>query len=142
MMNFEYYLKEGEVKKASKDVELAKSLLESMKSRARFVLSLEIRKESSKIIFENIYEAIREGIDALMALSGYKSYSHAASIAFLERFKEFPESDRAELDKYRKKRNGSKYYGKGIEIYETEKIVFFYKMISPKIEKLAKDPIK
>ena len=139
MMNFEHYVTEGEVKKSSKDIELARSLLESMKARAKFVLSLEIKEESSKIIFENLYESIRESIDALMALSGYKSYSHAASIAFLGKFREFSELEVLELDKYRRKRNGSKYYGKGIEAGETREISTFYSKIIPKIEKIAEN---
>jgi len=131
MKDFEYYLNEGSVKKQTKDKEFAISLKKDAVKRAEKVLSLEL-KEFSKIIFENIYEAIREMLDAILALEGYKSYSHEASIAYLNKFK-VEDSAILELDDFRYKRNSSKYYGKEINEEEAKEIVKFYKKYSGRI---------
>lgn len=48
--------------------------------------AVQITNDNSFSIIENCYEAIREMIDALMALKGFKSYSHEANVEFLRKF--------------------------------------------------------
>ena len=85
MRPFDFYLELNEVKRVSKDPELAKSLIRDMNERIAKSLKLNV-KEFAKIVFENLYDALREFSDALLALDGYKSYSHQASIAGLEEY--------------------------------------------------------
>ncbi|MBS3132079.1 hypothetical protein J4212_06610 [Candidatus Woesearchaeota archaeon] len=80
MNDFSFYLQEGKVKRQSPDRELASSLLADAKGRMAMISKLDT-KVFAKIIFENVYDAIREILDALLAADGYKSYSHEASIA-------------------------------------------------------------
>jgi hypothetical protein len=127
MMPFEYFLEKEEVKKCSADTELAKSLIKDMQDRVKKSLMLDA-KLFSKIIFENIYDGIRDFCDALLALAGFKSYSHQASIAYLIKEK-FDVSVVEELDQLRYKRNGSKYYGKPISAEDAEQIKSFYSRI-------------
>ena len=134
MKDFDYYIKEGSVKRQSVDVELAKSLKDDAMLRAEKVVKLPV-KEFSKIIFENVYDALRELLDAVLALEGYKSYSHEASIAYLKKFG-VEDSLLAELDSFRYKRNSSKYYGKSLSGEDAEAIMYFYDKQSVKIIKI------
>jgi hypothetical protein len=122
---------------ASVDNELAKSLLIDMNERIEKSMKLDI-KEFAKIIFENIYDALRDFCDALLAIKGDKSYSHQASISFLRK-KGFGESIINELDLFRYKRNGSKYYVKPITPEDAEEIKDFYKKNKDKFNKYIKD---
>jgi hypothetical protein len=108
LLSFEEYISKGLVKKRRKNRRLAKSLLASALDRMNFAKS--ILKDKPKYALELAYEAVIELIDALLALEGFKSWSHEANIAFLRKigFKEF-EVRRVNLS--RKKRHSSKYYG-------------------------------
>ena len=85
MKPFEYYLNGTDVKKITPDEELAKSLIKDMHERIDKISKLDI-KIFSKIIFENMYDALRDFCDAVLAIDGYKSYSHKASIAYLVKY--------------------------------------------------------
>ena len=127
MKDFDYYMKKGEVRKTTKDISLAESLVKRLKENADYILTLESTEKSAPIIFRNLYDCLREAVDAILALEGYKSYSHQASIIFLKNFKDFSEEDLQKLDNFRKKRNNSLYYGKPIILDETKEIIEFYK---------------
>ena len=132
MMQFEYFLKTKEVKRCSPDLELAKSLIKDMKERIEKSLLLD-SKIFAKFIFENIYDGLRDFCDALLALSGFKSYSHQASISFLSK-EGFDMTLIEEFDQYRYKRNGSKYYGQIITSVDSEEIKKFYTRIKSRID--------
>lgn len=124
MYDFNFYLSEGKVKKQKVDFELAKSLINDSINRAEKVMKLD-KDIFSKIIFESIYDSLRGILDALLAVNGYKSYSHEASIAFLKKF-DIEDSLVNELDMFRYKRNSSKYYGRDILKQDTTEIIEFY----------------
>jgi len=139
MKNFEYYLKEGKVKKASPDIELAKALIKDADSRRLKIKALDT-KEFSKIIFENIYDALRNLIDSILAIDGYKSYSHEASISYLKKYS-FEDYTLEKIDNFRFQRNGSKYYGKDLEVDVVSDILIFYDLISPRLKKILEDKL-
>jgi|SRR3989338_4617945 len=139
MNEFELYLKEGKAKRQTPDFELAASLINDSKARIEKIKKLEL-KEFSKIIFENAYDAIRDILDALLAADGYKSYSHEASIAYLEKYA-FEDSTLQELDDFRYQRNSSKYYGKDVSEEDASDIMGFYQKYSEKIISIAKERI-
>mgnify|MGYP001157325943 CR=1 FL=1 len=134
MNDFEFYLNEGKVKKQAPDKELAKSLVNDANERVGKVSKLDV-KMFPKIAFENVYDALREILDALLTVSGYKSYSHEASIAYLKKYK-IEDSVITELDNFRYKRNSSKYYGKGISEQDAVEIINFYKNHSGKLKSI------
>lgn len=136
MLPFEYFVENEEVKKCSKDFELAKSLIKDMEERIEKCLMLDI-KIFSKFIFENMYDALRDFCDALLALNGFKSYSHQASISYLTK-EGFDFSVIEEFDQFRYKRNGSKYYGQAIPEESARQIKEFYLRIKEKINKILK----
>ena len=134
MKPFSYFLENGDVKKVSVDLSLAKSLAKDMLERAEKVLMLDITL-FSKIVFENIYDSLRDFADAVLAGDGYKSYSHQASFAYLAKYG-FEEAILDSLDRFRYKRNGSKYYGSSISVEEAKEIVEFYNRHKAKMEEV------
>jgi len=124
MNDFQIFVKERKVKKISPDTELARSLLNNVGEREKIVLKLSV-SEFHLIVFENLYDCLRELLDAMLALDGYKSYSHEAVIVYLRNFN-FPESDIFDLNRFRIKRNNSKYYGKSPSVDDAEEIKKFY----------------
>jgi hypothetical protein len=131
MKDFEYYLDANDVKRCSLDRQLAVSLVKDMKERIDQASKLDIN-EFPKMIFENFYDALRDFCDALLALAGYKSYSHEASIVYLSK-EGFDIAFISELDGYRYKRNGSKYYGLKITANDANLIIKFYNKNKAKI---------
>ena len=140
MNDFDFYLKEGKVKKQKPDLELAKSLLNDANDRFAKMTQLNV-ENFSKIIFENIYDAIRAVLDALLAANGYKSYSHEASIIYLQKY-EVGYSILTELDDFRYKKNSSKYYGKEISSEDALAIISFYNNYSELLIKIVKNKVK
>ncbi len=140
MKEFEYYLKKGVVKKVSKDINLAKSLLKDIEIRMKQINKLN-KKDFAKIIYENIYDSIRDFCDSLLALEGYKSYSHQASIIFLKKYG----VDNAlitKIDIARNLRNESKYYGEEIKKTDVKTIQEIYNKLQNKINEVKKSLIK
>ena len=109
MKEFDFYLQKGDVKKIIIDRNLAESLKKSAVQRLDAASSLPKNEKMCKIIFENSYEATREAADAIMAVNGYKSYSHEATIAFLSKEKILEENSINILDSMRRKRNRMKF---------------------------------
>lgn len=140
MDDFEIYIKDEKVKKQASDTELAKSLISDAKQRIEKINQLDI-KSFSKIIFENVYDALRSILDAILAVDGYKSYSHEASIVYLKKYK-IEDSVLKEFDDFRYKRNASKYYGKSVSAEDALDIINFYKNYSGKFIGIVKRKIK
>ncbi len=137
MMPFEYFVEKKDVKKTFKDFELAKSLVKDMQDRINKSLMLNINT-FSKMIFENIYDALQDFCNAFLAIAGFKSYSHQASISYLSKLG-FDASVEEEFDQLRYKRNSSKYYGQKISPEDAKQIRDFYFKIKSKISKLLKE---
>lgn len=131
MKEFDFYLQKGDVKKTIIDRNLAESLKKSAVQRLDAASSLPINEKMCKIIFENSYEATREAADAVLAVNGYKSYSHEATIAFLSKEKILEENSINILDSMRRKRNRMKYYGRKSSPEEAKEALEFAKKILP-----------
>jgi|SRR3972149_7447852 len=136
MKKFEDYIKSGEVRIQEKNKILASALIKSAEKNIRFVGKLEINDENAEHIASDVYDIIREHIEAKLSLEGYKSYSHEATLHFLARFKEFTEPEIEFLDNLRRTRNGIKYYGKQLNSEEAKIILSFLDRILPKLKKL------
>lgn len=137
MKPFEYYLNSKDVRKIGKNIVLAKSLINDIKIRLKENWN-ENEQEKPKTIFENIYDALRDFCDALLAKDGFKSYSHEASISYLSKYN-FSVAEISELDRFRFIRNGSKYYGRLINLEDVKNIKEFYLKIKDKINKIRKE---
>lgn len=139
MSEFEDFIKSGEVKRKEKNDILADVLINSSKKGESHAKKQEMTEENAEYIVADVYDTIRELIEAKLALDGYKSYSHEATVLFLKKFKEFNESEIGFLDNLRKIRNGIKYYGKESDAEEAKKALEFLDLMLPKLKKLFKD---
>ncbi|MBI2449723.1 hypothetical protein HYV49_05500 [Candidatus Pacearchaeota archaeon] len=139
MREFEDFIENGDVRLQEKNKILASALVKSSEKGLRFVRKLEINEENSEHIVADIYDITRELIEAKLALDGYKSYSHEATILFLKKFKQFNESEINFMDNLRKTRNSIKYYGKEASPEDAEKTLKFMNSILPKLNKLIEN---
>lgn len=133
MRPFEDFL-DKDVKKTIIDRNIAKSLLEQGIRRLNYADNEEINEDNRDFILEQYYEAMRTLADAILALNGYKSYSHEASIAFLTKDKNFSPMLLENFDRIRRLRHGIRYYGKRVSIADTKDARELAKIITPKLK--------
>jgi len=139
MEDFESYLKKNIVRKVFADKQRAKKLVKDGFGRIKDLELLDIEK-LPKLVFENIYDAIRDFLYAILLNDGYNTKSHEAPIAYLLT-KGFDVYIVNKLDKFRYKRNSSKYYGEEVSIEEAKNIKEFYTDIKYKLNEIL-DKIK
>lgn len=138
MRTFEEFIRTNDVRHASRDLPLAQALIKDAEKRVEIVLSANLLERSTVISFEQIYEALRECAEAILALEGYKSYSHVATIAFLQKCAEFSVSDIQKLDRAREKRNLSRYYAKEPTKEEVQEVMMLYHELKPRFDAVTK----
>ena len=131
---FEYFIIKGEVKKQKPDINLSKATLKESIERLEFSKSL-LTKAKVKYVLENAYESMREASDSLLYIDGFKSFSHEASIVYLIK-KGFSENDIIEFDRFRKIRNGIKYYGGDCEESDAQLAINLAEKIVQKIKNI------
>ena len=119
--DFEFFLKKGEVKRQSPNKNLSSSTFKESLERIEFAKQL-LHKAKPKYVLENAYEAMREAADSALYLKGFKSFSHEASIVYLIK-ENFSEKEIMEFDRFRKIRNGIKYYGKDCDLMDAEQAI-------------------
>lgn len=137
-MKFENFIDEGQARRATKDILLAKSLLNTAKKDIKFLEDLKISEDSSRKIMTNYYDVLRSILEAISAIEGYKIYSHEAFTYFLKEKGEDVIS--IKFDRFRKIRNGINYYGKDISAVETrENVEEIKKIIRVLIDKYLKE---
>jgi len=133
---FNFYIESRKVVKQKPENNVAISLLKKAKERFGYIETQEIKDGNSFIIFENLYESLREATQSLLAIEGYKPYSHEAIIAFLKERVEGITEDQIELfNDARIKRHDSLYYGKEISKEKTMDLLNLTKLLLPVIEK-------
>ena len=131
MKSFAEFVASGDVRRGMRDVALARALVALSEKRMQRVPDLVLDESSAFLTYELVYDALRELIDALLALEGYKSYSHVASISYLQKFSELSPSAIAKIDNAREKRNLTKYYAKPVTLAETKDLLALHKMLKP-----------
>lgn len=125
MKKVEDYLKEGRIKKVSKNLGKARSLLERSRKRMESLEEREVGESHAFQALENAYESIRESIESLMAFEGYKSRDHVATIAWAAENLELSESEVNKLHKFRKLRNASRYEAEKITQKQARETIEF-----------------
>ena len=131
---FEYFIRKGDVKIQKPDTNLSKAAFKESMERLEFSKNIS-KLKISKYILENAYESMREAADSLLYLDGFKSFSHEASIVYLIK-KGFNESDIMELDRFRKIRNGIKYYGENCDDSDAQLALELAEKIIHKVKNL------
>ena len=140
-MEFEDFVKEGVVKRSSRNPALVNALLKSSAKSIKNIERTNIDELNAESVTAETYDIMRELIEVKLNIEGFKSYSHEATILFLKKFKEFNEGEIIFLDNLRKVRNGIKYYGKEVYPDDAEKARNFLMDILPKLKKLVKNEI-
>lgn len=136
MKEFEFFVKKGEVKSQAIDENLSDACIKESNERLELIKNF-LQKAQPKYMLENAYEAMREAADSILYLDGYKSYSHEASIVYLLN-KGFDMSEIIEFDRFRKIRNGIKYYGKNCDLNDAQDALKLADKIISRINKLLK----
>ena len=100
-----------EVSVVSPNEEIARSLLQMC--RARLEIAKGMPRKYPALIAEVYYEIMKEQITALLALHGFKSYSHKCLVSFLGEFyaDEISSAELALIDRLRIIRNDVGYRG-------------------------------
>lgn len=136
MLEFEYFLKTGDVKLRHVDTILVDALILDSDDRYRFLKTIALNDDNSRYIVENAYDVMRTLIEAKLALFGYKSYSHEATILFLKKFPQFKDSEILLLDNLRKIRHGIKYSARNTTVRDAEEVLRFTEEMKKKIEEI------
>jgi hypothetical protein len=120
-MSFEEFIKKGLVKKTSRDIALIKSLILFSERDHNFLKTLPIDEISARTVMTGYYDILRNILEAMSSLEGYKVYSHEAFTEFLKLKNEGIIAQK--FDRFRKIRNGINYYAKTISPEETKENV-------------------
>lgn len=131
MKDFDFFLTTNAVKKQHPDLHLAQATARESLDRLEMAKSI-LHSQKPKYALENAYEAMRELIDAILFLQGYKSYSHEASVAYLINLG-FSEGETGQVDRLRKRRNSIKYYGEDASLKEAKEAVATAEMMITKL---------
>ncbi|HIG98580.1 TPA: HEPN domain-containing protein [Candidatus Woesearchaeota archaeon] len=135
---FNFFVSKGEVKKQSPDNNLALATFRNGEERLSLAKNLQ-QMAKAKYVLENAYESMREAADSILFKEGFKSFSHEASIVYLLK-KGFSESDLAEFDRFRKIRNGIKYYGGDCDKPDAEAAIKLSEKIISKVKEIIQRP--
>ncbi|MBI2135855.1 HEPN domain-containing protein [Candidatus Woesearchaeota archaeon] len=134
MKEFEFFLKKGDVKKQAPDNNLSVATIKESFDRLNLTKSL-LNKAKPKYVLENAYESMREAADSILYKEGFKSFSHEASIIYLLR-KGFTNDEINAFDRFRKIRNGIKYYGKDCDKEDAEEAFSLAKKVVSRIREM------
>lgn len=135
IQKFENYLKSGKVLIVDSDKLKAKALFELAKRRHK-KFNLDHNGDFLEFAIEQIHEIIRELIQSLMAIKGFKPYSHEAHIAFLIKYYKINANEISTLTSLKNDRNNILYNGNTTSYEKFSKYLAFLNSFSNKLNKL------
>ncbi len=113
MKNWEDCLGEN-VYKRKPDKQKAKSLLEITEIRKKDNQRRERTNQNTPLIIETYWEIIKQLLNALLSVNGYKSYSQECLVAYANRYLDLSKYQIKLLEELRKLRNDIDYRGKNL----------------------------
>ncbi len=120
-MDLDECFRKGLIKKTRIDEELIKSLIEMSNIKEIAVKTATINKINISAYVSLTYDSLREILEALCILKGYKVLSH---ICIRELLKDILEDfDYEEFDRLRWIRNSINYYGEKVEFEQGKEII-------------------
>lgn len=138
---FEFYISSNLVNKTQGNISLARSLLHKAEIRLSRISKDDFKDEESSIIFEDIYELIREAAQSIMELNNYKPYSHEALVSFVKSKRILNENESNIFDNYRILRNKSIYDAEKVSIEKCKESLEFAKKVLPRIKKTFEETV-
>jgi len=105
--------KKGFVRKVSKDEGLVKSLIEKSKLKEKVVKESKVNEENISVYVSLAYDSLKEILDCVCLMNGYKVMSHiCVGVVLKNLFEDFNFED---FDRMRWIRNSINYYGERVE---------------------------
>lgn len=133
-MDWKTCVEKREAKQIKPDVEMAESLQKTSANKVFSSNALEFRDETVAAKISLSYDAVRELLEAIALMRGFKIYNHICYVALLKEILEQPRMGE-DFDTFRKIRNDINYYGKEVSIQEAQQIL-------KQIESLRKELIR
>ena len=137
--SFDNYMRLGKIKRKTPDIEESRALKEKSMERLKYVMDRKIDEKIAKFVLEDSYDAIREAAQSLMSASGFKPYSHEATISFIVKYfsEAFTEEDIIKFDQFRIMRNNSVYNASEITKSQAESCLRFAIDFIDKVKKIS-----
>ncbi|MBI2148381.1 hypothetical protein HYU23_01775 [Candidatus Woesearchaeota archaeon] len=120
-MDLDDCFKKGFIKKTNIDKELIKSLVEMSQIKEDAVKTAKINDVNIPAYVSLAYDSLRERLEALCILNGYKVLSHICIGELLKNI--LNNFDYEEFDRLRWIRNSINYYGKKVEFEQGKEII-------------------
>lgn len=112
---------EKHIKKVRPNKELVKSLIEVSEIKELTVKSAKLDDRNISAFLPIAYDSLREIIDSVVNLKGYKVTSHVCLQVLFSHL--YPEIKIKQFHKFRNTRNGINYYGKKISFEQGKSII-------------------
>ena len=120
-MDLNECLRKGFIKKTKVDKDLVRSLIEMSNIKEDAVKTAKINKSNISAYVSLAYDSLREVLESLCILNGYKVISHICMGELLKNIiKDF---EYEEFDRLRWTRNSINYYGNKIEFEQGKEII-------------------
>ena len=113
--------RKGFIKRANPSKSLAKSLLEVSEIKDKALDSAKLDKMNVNAYLPMAYDALREALEALCILHGYKVTNHVCLSELLNKLE--TDFDYSSFDRFRYIRNGINYYGKKVDFEQGKEII-------------------
>jgi len=118
--DFLWYVEKGKVKKTQSNIARARALIKTALGRLQRISN---RKDIYD--FEDVYESLKEVLQAFMEAEGYHPYSHEAIVAFAKDNMKLGEKTVNKLDKMRRMRHDFVYRGAEVNPETVKELVDF-----------------
>jgi hypothetical protein len=121
------FVKKGELRKRSTDINRARSILQAAQNSATFAQNIKLTEQTSTGIFKELYDAFRQLGDAKWWMLGCEAYSHKSSIELLKSAKTPHNQSLQQLSRMRDIRDDASYRGYTTPTH-TEELLNLWKM--------------
>jgi len=120
-MDIDECKRKGFVKKARIDPELARSLSEMSDIKEKAIRNVNLDAENISAFVPMAYDSLREVLEAICIMHGYKVTSHVCIEKLLSTI--YPDVSWQDFDRFRYIRNGINYYGKKVDFEQGKEII-------------------
>lgn len=135
MRPFKEYMEEGKVRVEGPNPAMSSSLLKQAQDRLMDLASLPLSEFTASFRFESAYECAREAIQSVMALQGFKPYSHEAIVSFALEKRILGRGQAEGLDRWRELRNDINYRGASATVEDAKIMIAFSRSLVAQISK-------
>jgi len=139
-MDLKNCIDKGLIKKTRVNKELAKSLLRTAAAKEIAINSARIDEVTISAYVPMAYDALREVLEAICVLNGYKVISHICTGELVKTLvKEF---NFVEFDRFRYARNSINYYGEMIDFPQGKDLIKKMLNMKKQLEKAVKKSLR